>query len=265
MRERREQSAIEGSLRAVRAVGGVVQALWAVARAQLPRVEEAVAETTGYLDELDRLVDRIAGPRQPVPEARSLTVLLGPDRAFCGPLAHRLLAARPAEGPLGLVGTQLAERAAELPDVAPRVRFRVAGPSGVDEIDAVARALATALLEAAADAPVELLRLAPDGEGVRRQVLLGPRDAPDQGAFHLLSPAERVLEAALHDAVSGRVRIAVAEALRTEVRARIEVAERARRAIDDRRDRLELDLRLLRDERITTEIVELQAGLLERP
>jgi hypothetical protein len=260
--ERRELEQIESALRATSAVRSVVQAVWALSRAQLPRVEEAVARSTTYLDWVDALVDRVAGPPRPAVLERSLTVLLGPERGFCGTLARSVLASAPPRGPLGLVGGRLAEVARREPAVAGRVRFTLDGPSSVDELGAVSRALAAAVLEHGADAPVDLAFPRGAGKGMHRAVLLAGEREAKRPTFEHYSPLRTVLAAAVREGVTGRLRIALAESLLAETRARVTAAERAKRAADDREAELRSALRVQQQEQITRELVELTAGLL---
>jgi F0F1-type ATP synthase gamma subunit len=263
MGERLELEQIESALRATSAVRSVVQAVWALSRAQLPRVEEAVAESTAYLDWVDEVVDRVAGPPRPAALERSLTLVLGPERGFCGSLARAVLATVPARGPLGLVGERLAETSRREPGVAERVRFSLPGPSGVDDLGGVSRALAAAVLEHGAGATVDVVH--PRGAGTHRAVLLAGEREARRPSFDHYSPLRAVLAAAVRESVTGRLRIALAESLLAETRARVTAAERAKRAADDRETELESDLRVQQQEQITRELVELTAGLLASP
>jgi hypothetical protein len=260
--ERLELEQIESALRATSAVRSVVQAVWALSRAQLPRVEEAVAESTTYLDWVDEVVDRVAGPPRPAAEERSLTLVLGPERGFVGSLARSVLASIPPRGPVGLVGGRLAEMAEREPGLRPRVLFSLPGPSSVDELGGVSRALAKAVLEHGADAPVELSYPRGAGRGMHRAVLLAGEREAKRPTFEHYSPLGSVLAAAVRESVTGRLRIALAESLLAETRARVTAAERAKRAADDREAELESDLRVQQQEQITRELVELTAGLL---
>lgn len=261
MTEPLEMEQLESALRATAAVRSVVSAVWALARAQLPRVEEAVAESTDYLDAVDALVDRIAGPPRLETE-RSLTLVLGPERPFCGPLAQNVLDWAPAAGPVGLVGARLAEMSHRRPELTSRVVFELSGAASVDELGDVSLELAAAVLAHGADAPVDLIHARGDRGGAHRAVLLATEREAKRPDFEHYSPLEAVLAAAVRESVAGRLRIALAESLLAETRARVIAAERAKRAVDDRESALEQSLRVQQQEGITRELVELTAGLL---
>lgn len=259
-----EPRRIESSLRAVGAVGSVVSAVWALARAQLPRVEEAVAQTATYLSWLDRVVDEIAGPPLPEPPGRSLVIVLGPERAFCGDLAQRLLDAAPSEGPIGLVGTRLIEVAERGTAPSADVRLRVPGPAGIDELAATSERVAAALLEALDDAgePLRVELLAPSDRrgGVSRELLLPTLRGTPRGERDLFSQGEEVARAAARESVVGHLRAGLVGALLVETRARAAVAERARSAVRDREAELRTALRVVEQERITHELIELASA-----
>lgn len=251
---------LETSLTAVRAVGGVVSAVSALARAQLPRAEQALAQTGAYLEWLDRVVDELAGPPIDDPAADTLTVVLGPERAFCGDLAAEVLAAAPRDAPVGLVGTRLLEAAGRAEDL--DLRFGLPGPAGVDELDTVARALAGALLEATpGQMTVELLHASERPGGTVRARLLSRRRGRAAGRRDLFSSPERIAQAAARESVTGHLRAALAEALLVETRVRAAVAERARRAVEDREAELASELRVLDRELITAELTELTGAM----
>jgi F0F1-type ATP synthase gamma subunit len=264
--EPRELARLEASLTATRAVGGVVSAVWALARAQLPRAERAVAEGFAYLEWLDRFVEEVAGSPLDAPPSRTLTVLLGPERPFCGDLAREVLEAAPPEGGVGLVGERLAETARRELDRPPR--FVVAGPAGVDDLAAVSARLAGAILEEVAADPrperdlrVELVHLAERRGRPERVLLLPSRRERPRGGRDLFSPAERVAEAAVRESVIGHLHVGLARTLLAETRARAAMADRARRAVEEREEELVTALRVLEREQITTELIELAAGI----
>ncbi len=260
MPEPMELERVEASLRAVEAVASVVHAVESLARAQLPLAERAVAEGAEYLEWVDAVVDRLAGPPRPLEPARSLTVVVGPERAFSGPLARTVAERAPAEGPLGLVGARLAEVARRDASVPPRAVFELSAASSIDELPEASARLAEAVLAHGAGAPVDVVH--PYGHGVRHVLLLSGEREPRALVHELYSPAAAVLRAAVRESVTGRLRLVLAEALLAELRARAAMAERARRAAEDRRAELEASLRVGQRERITRELGELTTALL---
>ncbi len=255
---------LERSIDAIASVGKVMKAVWALARAQQPMVDAAAAEATAYLDAVDALVDRLAGAPAPV-EAREdvLWVLVGPERAFCGPLARLLLEQVPSTGTVGLVGARLIEVAEQDPELEGRLAFQLPGATTPEDLGARSEELATAILDAQ---PGTVVVLAPEDGTTRlhQTVLLSGRREPAGEPPETFSPVREVLEAAVVEAVAGRLAVALAEALRAEVRARLEAAEAARLACDRQTDELRHRWRSLRQSAITQELVELTSGRSRR-
>lgn len=258
----RDAAQAEAHLRAVSAVGRAVEAILALSTAQLPRVEEMAAEGSAYLDRVDRLVTKLAGP--PVARAldveTSLTVVVGPERPWCGALTARVLAEVPLHGELGLVGAQLI---ASRPDGwSPRVRFARPGAADPAELPTVTHDVAAAILAAAGDRQVELLYpVGPRGR-VERAVLLPGARAPAEALPETWSPVEEVLAAAVTEAAIGRVEVALAETLRAEVEARVARSRAASQACRNRSEELTDLLRVLRQEEVTREVCELASASL---
>ncbi|MCB9762065.1 MAG: F0F1 ATP synthase subunit gamma [Alphaproteobacteria bacterium] len=256
----RDLGRLEQRLSAVEAVQQVMRAVWALARAQQPHAEAAAAEAGAYFDTAASIVARLAGePHIDHEDPDVLWVLVGPERAFCGPLARMLLDQLPETGAVGLAGARLIEVARQLPSVADRVAFEVGAASTAGELGVCADRLATQIL--AAPRPMVVL-LHPDRgtPTLRRSVLLAGAVAPVTEPPETFLPPEEVLEAAVGELVAGRLAVALAEALRAEVRARLTAAEAARRACDRQLDELRYQWRALRQASITQELLELTAG-----
>lgn len=248
---------------ATSAVGSIVQAIWALASAELPRVDALAEQASVYLDWVDAVLERLAGPEVLRAHHTTLCVVLGPERSFCGGFPRQVAQAIPHDGAVALVGLRLAE--AGSPDVRARAEFVVSGPGSVDELEPVADAVAAAILSAAAGRRVELLYPS-EGGAFRRAVLLSaPRELPAHGEVDTYSDPSLVLAAAVAESVTGRLRVALAETLRTEVRARAAAAESARNAVDEQLEDLESRLRVIFQEQITSELVDLYAGVLAQP
>lgn len=259
--DERDLSGLERRIGAVGAVRQVVDAIWALGRAQLPRVEAASAEVVAYLEEVETVVARLAAPpRPPAPQARSLAVVMGPERAWCGSLPRELLSQAPTHAELGLVGHRLLELAAEDPALEQRVRFALPGAVAPEDAPHVARAVAEKLLGQLDAADVELLHPVRGGRVLTRAVLLGGPRARRYDAPPTLSPWEDVLRAAVFEAVTSRLAVGAVEALRSEVVARVAAADQARTAAERELDGLQQAWRVARQEQITSELVELVAG-----
>ena len=255
---------VEHRMAAVRAVETVTRAMWALARAQQPQVEAAAGQASAYLDVAESIVTRLAGaPRTDTDDAHTLWVLLGPERPFCGPLSRMLLDQLPDRGQVGLVGHRLADVARHIPELSSRVRFRVAGASTPDELGARADRVASEIL--ATGAPTVMLLYPTDGTPtLRRTALLSDAREPESDPPESFLPVGEVLEAAVVEAVGGRLAVALAEALRAEVVARLVATEAARRACERQLETLRHAWRVLRQDTITQELLELSASLSAR-
>lgn len=258
--EQTDLRAIERRMDAVTAVRQVFQAVWALARAQLPLAEAAAQDATAYLDWVDRVVDRLAGAPVPRPAGPVLSVVLGPERAYCGALPRQVVAQVPAENILGLVGSRTIEQARTIPGVRARIAFALPGAAAHDEHEEVARAVAEAVLAHAAGAQVELLHPVHGSAGLHRTVLLAGERVLVTEPPETYSQLQVVLDAAMREAVTGRLAVGLAEVLRAEVRARVAAAEQARHAADDKLADLRQQWRTARQEQITSELLEVVAG-----
>lgn len=255
-------SRIERRIGAIRSVRQVVHAIWALARAQLPLVEAAAQDATIYLDWIDDIVQRLAGPPAAASGEQVLHVVLGPERAYCGGLPRQILSQVPKEGRLGLVGRRFVEVADRKPAVARRVVFRLSGAVSHDDHGEVARRIAEAVLEHAGGHQVDMLHPTRGEPHLHRAVVLGGRRELGHLPPATLSPPRLVLDAALGESVAGRLAVAAAEAMRSEIQARIVAADSARKACDHRLDELATRWRTARQEQITSELLEVVSGRL---
>ncbi len=251
---------LERRMSAVTAVGQVVHAIWALARAQLPLVEQASADASAYLDWVDEVVARLAGAPLPRTTRNRLYVILGPERPYCGALSRRVLAQLPADGSVGLVGSRLVESAMRRPGLVSRTLFTLPGAVSHDEHDEIAHRIAEAVLFHASQSHVELLYPRGGGSTLRTVVLLAGEREPVRQAPETWSPLREVLAQAVKESVASRLAVGVAEALRAEVRARIMAAEMAHGACDRKLDELREAWRIARQEQITNELIEVVAG-----
>ena len=249
---------VERSMRAVVAIRQVVHAIWAVSRAQLPLVDQAASAAVTYQRWIDATVHRVAGAPLPTEAARRLTVVFGPERPYSSALARRIVDSLP-DGDLGVVGERLAEAVRQRPDVDRRVLFRCSGSVAHDDLHEVALSVATHILEHGRGARVAVMHPVHGGADTALVPLIsarGPVDRPPE----TFSPLERIVEAAVVSAMTGRLAVAAAEALRAEVRARIAAADAARHACEDRLAELESAWQFGRRETITRELLEIVAG-----
>ncbi len=256
----RTQVEAERRIGAVRAVEQVMRAVWALARAQLPLAEAAAAEAATYVAWAEALVDRLAGAPGPATDGDPLVVLVGPERAFCGPLARVLLGALPPSGRVGLVGARLAQAGTEDDSVASRIAFTLPACSTPDELGPAADRVAHAILQAGLAHGVVMLHPIDGTSAVTRSVLIAGAREPVDEPLESFGAPRAVLEAAVLEAVGGRLAAALAEALRSEVRARLAAADAARRACERQLDELNHQWRTLRQATITQELLEIVAA-----
>lgn len=254
---------VEETIEAVSAVRHVLQAIRALARAQLAPVDRLAAQSTHWLDEVQQVLDRLTAPVDRSRESPrgvpsdDVVVVIGPERAFCGGLPRRVREAVPA-GPVALVGQRLIDLADD--ELRARARFLLPAAASPDEVPAAARRIAEAVL---ATAPAGVRLLHPRGEGALHDVVLlpGPRRVrhwlPDT-----LSRPEVVIEAAVRELATGRLAVALADTLRAEVRARLAAADAAVHAADARLKELAQAARVQRQEQVTREILEIVASRL---
>jgi hypothetical protein len=260
----RDPRVIERKREAVQAVHQVVHLIWLMAQTQLAEVEQTAADTSHYLDWVDDTVARLAGRvRSPTLGADRAHVVFGPERGYCGSLARDVIDQIPDEGPVGMVGTNLAEHASRHPELMARVVFQLPGASNVAEHEGVAYAVAAEALRLGADGrAVQILYPPGAGSALKSAIILGG----EREVVHLppetFSPAPVVLDAAVHELVTGRLAVAAIEALRSEVRARLVAADRARQGCERRAEQLLASWRVARQAQITGELLEVVAGHL---
>lgn len=250
-------TAVERSTRAVTAIGQVVQAIWALSRAQLPLVEEAASAAVAYQHAVDRVIDRVAGRPLEARAGERLFVVFGPERPYSAALARRMLEAIPEEGAIGVVGQRLAEAIAIEPSLDARVRFRSSGSVAHDDLHEIAYAVAAQILEHGTSAEVVILY--PSESGVERAPLIVARAAVEHPP-ETFSSLGVVLGVAVEAAMAGRLAVAAVETLRAEVRARMVAADAARQACRDKLTELEELWHTGRRETITRELLEIVAG-----
>ena len=258
----RDLHAAERALGSVGAIRQVVQAVWTLARAQQARVEAAAGETSAYLGWVEELVARFGGDGSQEVAGRALWVVVGPERPFCGGLGRHLLAQVPQEGRLLLVGRRLADAVPAEGPLHRRVLASLPAAAGPEEIDSCARRVAAALLEIDHVGPVGMLHPTDGASELRQAPLLAARPLDTRRAPETYSHPETVLAAAVHEAVSGRLVVGLAEGLRSEVRARLLAADAARQGCDRKLEVLHQQWRVLRQEAITGELLELYSGRL---
>ncbi|MCC6625163.1 MAG: F0F1 ATP synthase subunit gamma [Deltaproteobacteria bacterium] len=260
---------LEARADAVRTVERVVKAVWALARAQMPLADRAAAESVAHVDALDRVLARLAGAPRTTPHAPggadALTVVIGPEHALTGGLAERVRRALPPEGALGVVGQRLHDLIVDGPEAA-RVRFHVPAPSSVPGLEASARLLAEAIVDARArmtpDVEVVIVHPMAGADVMARSVLLSGAREPVGAPPETLSPLADVIAEVAAQALTARLAAALAESLRAELRARLAAAGQAKQAAGDKLEEIDRLLRSARQGDVTREVTELAAARL---
>lgn len=268
----RDLPAIERHIHAVASVGKVVSAIWALSRAQLPFVEAAVEQTTQYLDWVDEMLAAVAGTPRRGGKRSLLLVIMGPERPYCGALPRQILeqllldedgVLKVEEGAtrrIGLVGMRLSEVVQAEPTIREQVVFTMGGATTHEDHETVARAVSEAILKHAGHADVELLHPHRGTSELHRVTMLSGAREPVAYPPETFSPLQTVIDAAVAEAITGRLAVGVAEALLSEVKARVATADAARRAADEKLEKLRKDWAMARQEQITGELLEIVAG-----
>lgn len=259
MEAERDFKRLERRLDTVRSVHQIVHALGAVARAQLQPVEAAVAGARAYVEGIETTCARLTGAPLERPDRPVLSVLIGPQRALCGTLANDVLAHARRVGPLGLVGRRLID-VAEEGKLSDRVVFGLDAARGVEDLEPACRILAEAVVAHGEGLQVELVHPGAERPRMVRAWLTAGAHVVGGSEARTYSPVEEVARRVLAETIEARLVLGLAEALRAEVRARLVVTENARRASLERRDAIAGALRRLRQEQVTTELLELVAG-----
>ena len=253
---------LERRIVATQAVRQVVHAIWALGRAQLPLARRAAADATVYLDWTDAVVARLARREPRLDVRQTLWVVFGPERAYCGALPRQIAAQIPHSGEVGLVGQRLTEVARAASGLEARVRFLLPGAVAHDEHGEVAERVAAEVLRHARDRDVVVLHPTHGQSQLHRAGLLVGGERLMTSPVSTLSPLGVVLEQAVRESVAGRLVVASAEALWSEVEARTAAADAARKASDSRLEELGTTLSSAHQEQTTSEILEVVAGRL---
>ncbi len=256
-----DQAVIERRITAVQGLRQVVHAIGALARAQLPLAESATGQAMLYLDAVDSILHRLVGAPESAEGDHQLFVVVGPERGFCGALAQRIVEQVPPVGALGIVGRRLGEAAKLDPAIEPRVRFELGGAVTHEDAEGVAVAIAEAVLGLGHNGQVDVLYPSSGRSDLHRSMLLPKSQQLAQRSLpETYSPLDTVVRAAIAEAMTGRLALAAAEALRSEISARVVAAEQMTRACDDKLEGLRQDWRVARQEQITSELMEIVAG-----
>jgi hypothetical protein len=173
-----------------------------------------------------------------------------------------LLEQLPPQGSLLLVGRRLADTVPGVGPLHSRIVSSLPAAAGPEDIDSCARRVAATLLELDHAGPVSMLHPRDSGSDLERAPLLAAGPTHTRLAPETYSTPETVLAAAIHELLSGRLVVGLAEGLRTEVRARLLAADAARQGCDRKLEALRQQWRVLRQESITGELLELYSGRL---
>lgn len=245
---------LERRMTAVRAVRQVLKAVWGLARAELPAAEAAAREAARYVEWTEEIAARLV-VESPEGDASTLRVFVGPERAFAGALPRRFESALEEPGAIAVVGRRLSDALSERQEVAARVVFSLPGSTSPEDSEACAARVAEAILARATQERVVLVH--PEGRsGLVVRTLLEPSRALHPDPPEMLSPLPDVIDAALREIVTARLAYALSTTLHAEVRSRLEMTEAARAACDRRVEELTRTWQVLRQEQVTSEIVE---------
>jgi F-type H+-transporting ATPase subunit gamma len=263
-------------LASVRELQDIVGAMASLAAVRLQQAQASLSATRSYAevvrDALRRATSRLPPDRPAVAagaEQRAAIVLLfGAEHGFTGAFNRRLVETLDAkERQIRLV---IGTRAATLcRDRGIAVDWATPMATNIGGVIVVARRVAAELrrrLVAGADGPIEAVRVSYRGGG-RSEILretLFPIEPDHRNAESIPAllnlPAPRLVELLIDEYLLGAVSDAAMESIAGENGARLATMQMARHNLDERRTELESEERLLRQDEITTEMLDVVTG-----
>ena len=268
---------ITARIAGVHQLGAVVNAMRGIAAARAQQARGQLAAVDRYAQAIALAIGRtlVGLPPSPAPRAvdgkRRALVVFCAEQGFAGAFSERVLSA--VQGDLGkcelfLIGTRGQTAIAERGIVA---GWRSAMPShspGIPKVaDRIVEALYTRLASGAIDALDVVFTQWSQGESARvKRQRLFPFDptavprGPDKNPPLLNLAPEVLIRALAVDYMHAELCRAGLHAFAAESQARMEAMAAARKQVEQRLSRLRARQRLVRQEAITAEVIELAAG-----
>lgn len=265
---------IAARIEGIRQLGAVVNAMRGIAAARARQARDQLVAVDGYAASIATAIGQalaLSPGASPGPARRPALVLFCAEQGFAGAFSERVLDAVGADlaaSAVFLVGTRGASVAAER-GIA--VGWQGAMPSHSPGVPKLADRIAEAIYDRIARGEIDQVDAVfgqwepGHGTHVERQRLL-PFDAaqmPHPGGGHppLISlPPEVLLRGLTADFLHAQLCKAALHAFAAENEARMTAMASARNQIEQRLSRLQAQQRLVRQEEITAEIIELAAG-----
>jgi F-type H+-transporting ATPase subunit gamma len=261
---------INARVNGIHQLGSVVNAMRGIAGARAQQARAQLTAVDRYAAIIAQAIGRVftpAVPRRPGRE-RIAAVVFCAEQGFAGAFSEHVLDALPSGAEIFLIGTRGATIAAER-GINPH--WSNAMPSASVGIPGLARRIAEALYARMAEGEIDRLDAVfsqwrtGGGMQVERQILfpLDPTAFPEQapGNTPLLNLAPQALLGDLTaDYVHAQLCHAALHSFAAENEARMAAMAAARHQIDQQLAKLELTQRIVRQEEITAEIIELATG-----
>lgn len=258
-------SDLEARIGSVRTLGAVIRAMRGIAAARSRQASAQRAAVDRYATTLAEALGRVLAvlPDRPDPGEAQVTVVFLAEQGFAGAFSEKLLdSLDPAPGPLVLIGTRGAavarERGLDPAEALPL-------PAHTPAIPAFADRLAERLLVLSEGAPIDAVHAVSAATGwtvARTRVFPFPATGePEPAAPPLMNlPPAELLAGLLADCLHAELCRAALHAVAAENTARMLAMAAAQSQTERKLDELQQRERLLRQEAITAEILELAAG-----
>lgn len=258
-------------------IGEVVGALRAIAAARANEAESAVEAIELYEESVTAAFARLALPvAAPAEEGAGLLLVIGAAQGFCGAYPARLIEALHKEGPAEAGLVVIGQRTGDmLADEGIDPLWSGDLPAAPQFVPDLASAVTDALVELGPEhpGPVRVLsgRDQPGLPIAIRQIWPPAPDSGDGSAPALprtppltTMPMPELLRGLLTETLFAEVARAIMQGLQAENRARVEAMTRAQSNLKERRTEVEQKYRQARQEEMTTEVIELSAGMSRR-
>ncbi|OWY04564.1 hypothetical protein B6V76_07645 [Thioclava sp. IC9] len=257
---------IEARIGSVRTLASVIRAMRAIAGARVRQTQGQLASVDLHAATVSRALDRVLSlaPEPPKPEGPPLTVLFLAEQGFAGSFNARLLSALGTPpGGLVVIGTRGAALATEQ-GLSALAQFPL--PSHGPAIPPFADRLAETLLQLAGRAPIDAFHAqTEDGswKACRRRIFPRPAQpsAPPSQPPLLTLPPEQLCAALFAEMLHAELCRVALHATAAENTARMLAMASAQGTTERKLDALEQTARISRQEAVTTEILELSAGV----
>lgn len=253
-------------------IGQVVGALRAIAGGHMALAREARQAVQAHADTVAQALASVGHHGGAPAAGPGLVLVIGASQGFSGGYASRIAAAASQAAAAGAALVVLGQRTVSLlgTGLAGAVKGTGDLPAHVEQVPERASAVADTLVTLSARHPGPIDVIAghdtPGQPVSRRRIWPPPADGEPPASITLTTlPVTRLIEALLVEALFAAVALAMIEGFRAENQARSEAMSRAQSNLRHRRDEVQTAWQQARQEQLTTELVELGAGLQAPP